>query len=244
VTRQRDYFRRADAAKYRWQTGAPLFAETERRLVSAAAGPGTLLELGCGEGANLFHLGSGPGLTLGIDASLAKTAFASRAVPWARFVCGDAACLPFRDQTFDRVLCRDVLHHLARSSRFTALQEMLRVCRSGGEVVILEPNGRNVLIAALALAVPAERGLLDSTPARLLRTVRRAGWEASLEMRQALPLFRVLLHYRLGMPRLGRWRPAAWMFECLEAVARRVVPAGFWAYVLIRGKRPTAGPGL
>src|SRR5436190_2023356 len=55
---QRRYFESADAARFRWTTGAPGFAETEDDLlapfVETIVGP--CLEIGCGEGNNLVRL--------------------------------------------------------------------------------------------------------------------------------------------------------------------------------------------
>ena len=47
---------------------------------------------------------------------------------------GDAADLPFLDQSFDLVFCRFAVHHFADPPRQIA--EMARVCRRGGRVVI------------------------------------------------------------------------------------------------------------
>lgn len=47
---------------------------------------------------------------------------------------GDAEALPFVDRSFDLVFCRSSLHHFADPRR--AVNEMLRVCRPGGRVVL------------------------------------------------------------------------------------------------------------
>jgi SAM-dependent methyltransferase len=47
---------------------------------------------------------------------------------------GNAADLPFVDQSFDLVLCRSALHHFRRPSDM--VREMARVCRPGGRVVV------------------------------------------------------------------------------------------------------------
>jgi ubiquinone/menaquinone biosynthesis C-methylase UbiE len=55
---------------------------------------------------------------------------------------GDAAALPFVDGSFDLVVCRSSLHHLADVGR--SLSEMGRVCRDGGRVAIdelIQPPG-------------------------------------------------------------------------------------------------------
>ena len=235
VARQRDYFRGADCAKFRWQTTGPFFAATERALVAPAGGGGRLLEVGSGEGGNLFHLGPRHDLTVGVDLSLSKAALATTSIPWARFVCADALRLPFPDGLFDRVLCRDVLHHLETDRRRDAVAELYRVCRPDGEVVVIEPNPRNPLMAALALLIPAERGLLHSTPARVAGEVRGVGSRVTVDMAQPLPVARALLHYRFGAPALGGWRPVVRLLNTLDGALRRVLPRPFWAYVVVRG---------
>jgi ubiquinone/menaquinone biosynthesis C-methylase UbiE len=49
---------------------------------------------------------------------------------------GDAAELPFLDESFDLVTCRFAVHHFADPARQIA--EMVRVCRRGGRVAIVD----------------------------------------------------------------------------------------------------------
>jgi SAM-dependent methyltransferase len=49
---------------------------------------------------------------------------------------GDAEALPFVDESFDVVFCRSSLHHFANPHR--AFDEMRRVCRRGGRVVVVD----------------------------------------------------------------------------------------------------------
>lgn len=238
AARQRSYFKAADEAKFRWQTTGPLFASSERQLVSVAAGDGSLLEVGCGEGGNLYHLGPGDGLKVGIDYSMAKAVFAAGALPWARLACGDAVQLPFRRGVFERVLCRDLLHHLRGPQQRAAVEEMFRVCRPGGEVVVIEPNGRNPVIGAFALLVPAERGMLRSTPERIAGLVKDRTARVTVEMAQPLPVARALLHYRFGRPALGSRRVVAWLLGAVDAALKRLVPKGLWAYIVLRAVPP------
>ena len=60
------------------------------------------------------------------------------------FVCGDALSLAFDSDVFDVVFCRDLLHHVD-FARKKALEEALRVCKSGGRMIVLESNGRKLL---------------------------------------------------------------------------------------------------
>src|SRR5437762_8389145 len=207
---QRAYWRGADDAHFAWQTGAPYIADEEAALLDGVAvrPGGRLLEIGCGEGANLHHLArrlSGVRF-VGVDFTLAKARFAA-VHAGAPAVCADAGALPFADGTFDAVLVRDLLHHLPAHARQGALVEAARVLAPGGRLTLIEPNGRHPLIAALALGVAAERGLFASTVERAAAEVRTAGLSVeAVERRQPLPLSRVLLHHRLGIPSLGALR--------------------------------------
>ena len=239
TARQWSYFKDADGEKFRWQTTGPVFAASEQELVSVAVGKGSLLEIGCGEGGNLFHLGPGNGLTVGLDYSMAKVVFAAGAIPWARLVCGDAVRLPFRHGVFDRVLCRDLLHHLRSPQQREAVKEILRVCRPGGEVVVIEPNGRNPLMWAFAVFVPAERGTLRSTPARLAALVEPLGTRIAVEMAQPLPVARALLHYRFGRPGLGHSQTVVRLLHWFDAALNHLLPRRLWAYIVVRAVPPT-----
>lgn len=238
VARQWHYFKDADGAKFLWQTTGPLFAASERDLVSVATGDGSLLEVGCGEGGNLFHLGRGNGLTVGLDYSMSKAVFAAAAIPWARLVCGDAVRLPFRCGAFDRVLCRDLLHHLREPQQFEAVEEMFRVCRPGGEVVVIEPNGRNPLIWAFAAFVPAERGMLRSTPTRVAALVGHLASRFAVQMAEPLPVARALLHYRFGRPDLGHRPTVVRLLGGFHAALNHLLPRCLWAYIVVRGVPP------
>ena len=52
------------------------------------------------------------------------------------FLEGDAAALPFLDESFDLVTCRFAVHHFEHPAR--QLAEMARVCRAGGRVAIVD----------------------------------------------------------------------------------------------------------
>jgi SAM-dependent methyltransferase len=240
AAQQWEYFQHVDAARFHWQTTAPFFSATEADLVRCAAGPGRLLEVGTGEGGNLFHLGPRPDVTVGLDYVANKVAFASCAIPWARFVCADALHLPFRPGAFDRVFCRDVLHHLEPDATQGAVGELFRVCRPGGQVILIEPNGRNPIIGAFALVTPAERGMIRSTPEGLAFLAHRLTGRVTVKMAQPLPVARVLLHYRFGMPGLGRLRWVTRALALSDRILRSVLPRCLWAYVIVSSQAPSA----
>jgi SAM-dependent methyltransferase len=239
VATQRAHYRDANARHYAWQTGAPWFAATEARLVAGVrARPGErVLEIGCGEGGNLHHVGeSAPGARLyGVDFSPAKAEFAHQATG-AHTAAADAARLPFAGGSFDAVLIRDLLHHLP--DRTAALREAYRVLKPNGRLTLVEPNRRSPLVMLQAALVPAERGLFRSTQERLRRELDESGFDLlAADERQPLPVARVVLHPRLGADQLGGIFPIARALDALDALAGRVVPRKAWTYLVFQGVR-------
>src|SRR6185312_5745895 len=102
----------------------------------------TLLDVGCGTGKDLEKLFARYGEEVklyGIDNSKDMLLQVPRAVaesPNVRLKDGRADKLPYTDNSFDYVTCSLVLHHLPQSEQQKALQEMCRVLKSGGTVLI------------------------------------------------------------------------------------------------------------
>ncbi|MDP2728193.1 MAG: class I SAM-dependent methyltransferase [Dehalococcoidia bacterium] len=88
-----------------------------------------LLDVGCGEGYVLGHLRKAwPGLAVqGVDGDREALNLARASIPDIAFWQSDANHLPFRDHSFDMVICLEVLEHL-REPRQT-LEELARVSR-------------------------------------------------------------------------------------------------------------------
>ena len=234
---QRRYFRDADGAHFRFQTGGGPVADAEARLLAAVTvEPGErLLEVGCGEGGNLHHLAGRGARRFGVDFSLAKARFAQQATA-APCAAADATRLPFRDGVFDAVLIRDLLHHLP--DRLAALREARRVLRPGGRLTLIEPNRYSPLILAQATLLPAERGVLASHGPRLVGEVAAAGFVGlGLEAAQPLPLSRLLCHPMLPLAGLAG-HPA--FARLIGAVEERlaVLPTWSWMYLVVHGEKP------
>ena len=234
-------FGEAEPLHFEWQTRAPGVAENERELCQRAFLPlgARVLDVGCGEGATLYHLG-GPAGAVGLDLFPKKVAFARQQLPACRFVEGSAYELPFERGAFDHVLVRDLIHHLEQPARF--IDECARVLAPGGRLDVLEPCRYNPLIVLHALANTAERGELRSTP-RFLRSLIGARFAVrAVESLQPVPLHRVIFHPRLGRP---RWAELPWLrrsVSALERGAESVVPRIAWAYVHVRADAAPAAP--
>jgi SAM-dependent methyltransferase len=92
-----------------------------------------VLDVGCGPASWLFDSGLHP---VGVDVSLSyMREYRGRG---ERAVVGSADALPFAAGSWDAVWSIGVLHHLPDGVAAAAIAEMLRVCRPGGYVVVLD----------------------------------------------------------------------------------------------------------
>lgn len=221
---------------FEWQTQHPGVAERERQLIHQAFLPlGTrVLDLGCGEGATLFHLGA-PAGACGVDLFQAKVDFAQKALPNCRFVRASVYELPFEAQSFDHILVRDLIHHLEEPARF--VHECARVLTPNGRIDVLEPSRNNPFIVAHALTHRVERGELRSTASFLQSTLAPHFTLDRLQRFQAFPLHRLIFHPKLGQPKLAELKPIRKMVEALERGLDRVLPASTRAYLHLRAYR-------
>jgi ubiquinone/menaquinone biosynthesis C-methylase UbiE len=115
-----------------------------RRMVPPRAGM-TVLDVGCGTGAQLDGYVAAGCTIAGVDSSPAMLAEArARLGTDIDLRLGDAADLPYVDEAFDLVLASMFLHELTADARRRALGEMARVVRPDGALLITEFSPRAV----------------------------------------------------------------------------------------------------
>jgi ubiquinone/menaquinone biosynthesis C-methylase UbiE len=109
--------------------------EPGMEVLSVGDGPGVILKAIC----ELHPSVRGTGIDISPD-RVNEAARKNLGNPGARFVCGDAHAMQFPAASFDLVYCRMLLQYLGDKER--AVQEMVRVCKPGGTVLLQDLDGQ------------------------------------------------------------------------------------------------------
>lgn len=88
-------------------------------------------------GDRVLEVGAGLGIAGLYVEGLRLTSTDLHREPWLHAV-ADAMRLPFRGESFDAVVCLNMLHHLPHPRQ--CIEEMVRVLRAGGLLLIAEPH--------------------------------------------------------------------------------------------------------
>ena len=163
----------------------------ERELLARRLGfsGGDVLSVGCGWNPGR-HLFAAPAFRLvGVDADAAKVAGVIETARADEAQVGYAGALALPEESFDVVLYRLVLHHLAYQGPLApCFAEAARLLRPGGALVAIEPGLWHPVGAGLAIAnrtgvATAIHGTPDDvplSPRRLLADARAVGLEPEL----------------------------------------------------------------
>jgi len=107
---------------------------------------GPILDCGCGEGHLLEKLS---GIKYGVDFSDVALKRARERNPDAEIHQADIKNLPFCDNFFTATTCSEVLEHIPDYKK--AIQELVRVTRCGGKIIISVPNEMNWTLGRLMM---------------------------------------------------------------------------------------------
>jgi len=110
-------------------------------LDAAVLAPGSrVLDIGCGVAAfaALFR----DFVYVGADLQPSRLRRSRATAPWAGFSAQDVTRLGWREDSFDAVLCLEVIEHVPPAARRAMLAELFRVLRRGGLLILSTPDGR------------------------------------------------------------------------------------------------------
>jgi len=163
-----------------------------------------VLDVGCGVGLLHPYLTGKIGRLDGVDISAASLEVARKDNPAVHYQIHDGQSLPYSDAAFDCAMAVTVMHHVPPQDWMVFLNELRRVVRPGGLVVIIEHNPLNPLTQWVVRTAPMDKNAKLVTAWRLQRLMAEAG----LKHRWAA--------YFLLAPFRGRF------FRALEHVVRKV----------------------
>jgi SAM-dependent methyltransferase len=99
-------------------------------------GRGHALDVGCGLGTEAAHLAAAGWQVAGIDLSATALARAAAAHGQVGFARADVRWLPFAGRCFDAAVDRGCFHYLAPDDRLRYSDELRRVLRPGGKLLL------------------------------------------------------------------------------------------------------------
>lgn len=117
-----------------------------------------VLDVACGVGPLLKSMGDRVE-RYGIDLSEKALTIARDTVVNADFTTGDMQKLPFKDKCFDIVFNHGGLEHSI--DLHATIREMLRVCKSGGKLCIVVPNGEFFWYRVLGIKGTRQQEMLE-----------------------------------------------------------------------------------
>ena len=228
--------------RFFWRTKNPHIKLIESRLLKNAfknINGHKILEVGCGTGANFVFLKDYFSDLTGVDINDEALAVGRRHVSEAKFLRGKVQEMPFTDEAFDVVFMRDVLHHIyEENEKKSALKEMKRVCRQNGRLVIIEPNYKNIIIFFQSLIRKEEKGLKNSRPEFIKKWLTDTGYRLiKISEAEPLPLDRLILHYRTGLPWLGQSFIIRFLFSFFNSMYKILIPKRLWAYIIFKAEK-------
>jgi ubiquinone/menaquinone biosynthesis C-methylase UbiE len=127
-----------------FSTAAPITNEDALRMIIEAAGPGpgdTVLDVACGGGIVVCAFAPHVRQATGIDVTpamleQARQLAAQKGLANVAWRHGDVGALPYADGSFTIVVTRFAFHHFV--DPLAVLREMVRVCASGGRIVVVD----------------------------------------------------------------------------------------------------------
>lgn len=174
----------------------------------------SLLDLGCGVGWTTFFIAQAGFADVVVGVDLGATFLDERVNSRLSFVSADTLSLPFGPASFDIVSCYQFLEHVPRPRQ--ALNEMVRVLKPGGTLIVAGPNLLSPLVSLKSLVAcflaRTPRRYFTQSPDELRSPFGNTLPEiVSIFFRNVMLLFRKAwspsVEFLLRTPDLRRWAP-------------------------------------
>ena len=191
-----------EAKRFHWLTKDKIINEMEIKIISKLPIKEShkILEVGCGEGQNIYNLKKRhkKAKFYGIDMAKNRIEFAKTKINDAIFSTQDGRKIEYKDNTFDIVFCRDVIHHMS-TNRQKFIKEMLRVCKKNGKIILIESNGQNILNHMFSILVKKESELKNISKKYMINLLKKMKLKFSISHVEKHNLQRLIFHYNYGL---------------------------------------------
>ena len=145
---------------------------------------GVVLDIGCSGGRYTFKLAESKVRTIGMDIAFKALKFAedhknNKDNP--SFMCATVTHLPFKDNSFDAIVCMELLHHLDDNQLQLALGELRRIMKPSATVVLELKNSLNPIMLMTYKRFMkgkfkgTEHLMLTRTPFKYAKFIKKAG---------------------------------------------------------------------
>lgn len=125
-----------------WNIDSALrYAPVVRFILAAGGADALICDVGAGGRGGITSYGNLR--AVGVDVSYAHQETRGLVTRYHRLwpVCGTASALPFANGTFDFVVCIDTLEHVSQHTRTLLLDELFRIAKDDGTVIVGAPCG-------------------------------------------------------------------------------------------------------
>lgn len=197
-----------------------------------------VLEVGCGLGTDLLQFARGGAEVYGIDltekaATLARKRLSLYGLKGDISI-SDSERLPFKTDSFDLVYSWGVIHHTPDTA--AAAKEILRVCKPGGQVLVMLYHRRSILAFQAWLFYGLLRGRPFQSPSKVIAQRVESPGTKVYTPKEGRELFsglksvrvrRIVTRYDL---RIGRR-------TFLPSWVKRIVPSRFGWFMVLDGQK-------
>jgi ubiquinone/menaquinone biosynthesis C-methylase UbiE len=115
---------------------------------------------------------------------------------------GTALCLPYVNNSFERVASSMVIHHLTRENKILALKEVFRVLKPNGELHVADfGKPQNIIMHFPSLIIRHLEEASDNVKGLLPEFFQLAGFEEIEEIRKYMSIFGTISLYKMCKPR-------------------------------------------
>ena len=111
---------------------------------------------------------------------------------------GTSLCLPYPDNSFERVASSMVLHHLTRENKIRALKEVFRVLKPSGELHVADfGKPQNIFMYFPSLIIRHLEEASDNVKGLLPEIFEIAGFEEVEETGKCMSVFGTIILYKM-----------------------------------------------